>query len=161
MSDQAPVTPGTKPRPTERNPETTARFRREGWWQIIFPVIVVSLIAVGLTVLVIVGVGADGTSVVADYSLILLLFPMILCGLPAAILLFWLISLLGKGLVGVPPYAFSAQQAMKRIYEAVDRATDRAAAAIITLRSVMTGLVAYARARGVPPAGAQDRPPEQ
>ncbi len=161
MSDQMPVTPPARPRPTERNPETTARFRREGWWQIIFPVILVTLIAIGLTILVIVGGGAVGTSVVADYSLILLLLPTILCGLPAAGLLFWLVSLLGKGLAGVPPYAFSAQQALKRVYESVDRATDRAASAVITLRSIVTGLTAYARARGVPSAGVQDRPPEQ
>ena len=67
--------------PDERNPETAARFRREAWWQITFPVLAATVISMALVVLVIVLGQQDITSIVADYSLILFIIPNLVVGL--------------------------------------------------------------------------------
>jgi len=134
--------------PTERNPVTTARFRRESWWQIQFPVLLVALLAAGAVVSLAVWGGADAIHAVSAYSLILLLIPalvvaLLLVGIGGA-----LVYLMFKLLRLLPPYANLAQQELEGVHRWVDQATNRLAGGLIAVRSTMAGINAYLRREG-------------
>jgi hypothetical protein len=134
--------------PTERNPVTTARFRRESWWQIQFPVLLVTLLAIGAVVSLAIWGGADAIHAVSAYSLILLLIPalvmvLLLVGIGGA-----LVYLMFKLLRLLPPYANLAQQELKGVHQWVDQATNRLAGGLIAVRSTMAGINAYLRREG-------------
>jgi hypothetical protein len=145
MSENAQPEPGP---PTERNPVTTARFRRESWWQIQFPVLLVALLAVGAVVALAVWGGGDAIQAVAAYSLSLLLIPalvvvLLLVGIGGA-----LVYLMFKLLRLVPPYANVAQQELKGVHQWVDQATNRLAGGLIAVRSTLAGINTYLRREG-------------
>jgi hypothetical protein len=146
------------PRFTERNPETAARFRRESWWQIIFPVVAVTLLLIAGAVLMLVLGGPSATSVVADYALGLLVVLTLIGGLIALGLVAALAYGISKLIGGMPPYTFAVQQFMQRIYEWVDRQTNRLARAVIIFRSAVTGMLFYLRAQGLIPAAEAGQP---
>jgi len=150
----------TKPkqRPTERNPITTARFRRQSWWQVIFPIVAATLLMAGLVIWLYLGTGASGASIVADYVLILLLIALFLFGLPFVFILFWLSTQVGRGIQGLPPYANSFQQTMRRVHSTVDRWTNRIAGGVITVRSVLGGINSYLKQRGDEHGASADAP---
>jgi hypothetical protein len=134
--------------PTERNPVTTARFRRESWWQIQFPVLLVTLLAVGAVVSLAVWGGVDAIHAVSAYSLILLLIPvlvvvLLLVGIGGA-----LVYLMFKLLRLLPPYANLAQQELEGVHQWVDQATNRLAGGLIAVRSTMAGINTYLRHEG-------------
>jgi hypothetical protein len=109
-------------RPTERNPETTARSRRESWWQIYLPVLLAS--ALGIVALVLIArSGAAGTSAMADLSLILLSVPVLIVGL-----------------VVLPPYAKTAQDAVGKVGEQIRAVMNGLASGVIVARGVVAGL---------------------
>ncbi len=134
--------------PTERNPVTAAQFRREGWWQITFPVVMVVLLSV--LALVLIGVlGGPGTaSVVADYSLGLLIILALIAGLLVLLLAFGAIYLVSLLIQKTPPYTYVAQKAIQRVYEWVDRLMNRIANVIILVRSTLAGLKHYLKQQG-------------
>jgi hypothetical protein len=146
-SVQSESTPPEGP-PTERNPVTTARFRRESWWQIQFPVLLVALLAVGAVVSLAVFGGADAIRAVSAYSLTLLLIP----ALVAALLLIGiggaLVYLMYKLLRLVPPYANTAQRGMDDVHRWVDDATNRLAGGLIAVRSTLAGINTFLRREG-------------
>jgi hypothetical protein len=81
-----PGSPAPAETPPEVNTETVARFRRQAWWQITFPVLAVTLLAVAGVVLLIVLGGPAAVSIVADYSLWLLIaLGMVIAVVPLAI----------------------------------------------------------------------------
>jgi hypothetical protein len=134
--------------PTERNPVTTARFRRESWWQIQFPVLLVTLLAVGAVVSLAIWGGADAIHAVSAYSLILLLIPvlvvvLLLVGIGGA-----LVYLMFKLLRLLPPYANLAQMELEGVHQWVDKATNRLAGGLIAVRSTMAGINTYLRREG-------------
>lgn len=155
MSDNTSPDATPKGPPTARNPVTTARFRRESWWQIIFPVLVMTLLSVAAVVLLIVLGGPGGASIVADYSLILVIIPNLVIGLAAFLLLGGLAYLLTRLVGSIPPYANLAQEGMKQVYRQVDKVTNQIAGAVITVRSVMTGISIFLREQGITPDGDQ------
>ncbi len=137
--------------PSAFNPETTARFKRETWWQITFPVLAVTLLAVAAVVLVIVLGGPAGASLIADYALILIVIPILIAGLVVLGVIVLLISFLARLIGNVPPYTFVAQDFMQRVYRWVDDQTNRVARVAIVIRSTLTGITLYLKQRGFIP----------
>src|SRR5688572_22405043 len=60
---------------------STVRARREGFWQITFPVILVALIFIGLVVGLFFWKGPEGISIIADLSLMVVILPTCAVGL--------------------------------------------------------------------------------
>ena len=134
--------------PTERNPVTTARFRRESWWQIQFPVLLVALLAVGVVVSLAVFGGADAIHAVSAYSLTLLLIPALVAALLLVGIGGALVYLMFKLLRLLPPYANLAQQELEGVHQWVDQATDRLAGGLIAVRSTLAGINTHLRREG-------------
>ncbi len=160
MTDNPPPGAASPQTPPQGNPETLARFRRETWWQVTFPVLLVALLAIAALVLLIVLGGPAAVSVVADYSLALL---VILALLPILIVfalaagLVYLVSLLIRK---VPPYTHKAQQFVQRASDWVDQQTDRLAGTVITIRSALAGLGAVGQRQEEPRDGAGQVQPD-
>src|SRR5512138_2678207 len=85
MDVQSQPKPGPRFSPTARNPKTEARFRRQSWWQITFPVLAVTVLVLGCVVGLFFMTGTPGVSVIADYSVILLSLPVLVIGLIALV----------------------------------------------------------------------------
>jgi hypothetical protein len=141
------------PPPVNRNPETAARFRRQSWWQITFPVLVVVLLSIAAVVLLFLLSGSEGTSVVGGYSLILVIIPVLIGGLVVLGLLVLLTHWIGRLIKAIPPYAYKTQQGTDRVYRWVDKATDHIAGIVIAVRSTLVGINVFLRERGIIPAG--------
>jgi hypothetical protein len=144
--------------PPTGNPRTQERFRRQSWWQVVFPVVVVSALSVAALVLLLVLGGPGGVSVVADYSLVLLVILALLGGLLVLALLGGLAYLITRLIGTIPPYTYAVQTTMQQVYEWVDRQTDRIAQAVITARSAMAGVEYYLRKQGIEPAAPDVQP---
>lgn len=147
----APQPPGPAPAepPPEVNTETVARFRRQAWWQVTFPVLAVTLLAVATVVLLIVLGGSEAISVVADYSLWLLAVLAVLLTVVPLALAGGLAYLMFKLIGGTPPITYKVQQFTEKVYEGADAITDRIASVVITVRSVLVGAgTLFAREEG-------------
>lgn len=147
MSDQ-PANDGFKwTPPTERNPETAAKFKHDSFWQITFPVLAAGFVVLGLAALLLFGAGRAGASAVADFSLILLLLITIPLLLPLLILPIYLTVLLGQAIEGIPPYTNVAQKFMKRVSFTTDQISTQITHAVIALRGFMAGAQLYLQQR--------------
>ncbi len=133
--------------------ESLARFQREAWWQVTFPVVMAAVLALAAIALVIVLGGGQAASVVADYSLILLILANSVLGLILLAVLGGLIYLVNALLRATPPYTNAAQQFAERIYRWVDKQTDRIAHVVIVVRSTAVGISTYLRRQGIIPNG--------
>ena len=91
----------------ERNPATHAVHRREVFWQITFPLIIVLTIVLGLTGGVIYAgvIGLGEVSRWADVSLIWLLLPALVVALLMLLMLVGMVMLVAKLLGVLPGYA--------------------------------------------------------
>lgn len=146
-SQPAPeVTP--RLRPTAINPETLARTRRETWWHITFPVAAMALLGVAAVVLVALG-GPEVASVVAGYSLILISLLGLIFGLLGLIIFVLLTYMVLKAIGFIPPYTYIAQQNMSGVHRWVDQTTNRIAGAVITAKSVLSGVTLYMQQQGI------------
>jgi hypothetical protein len=151
-----PPTPSTPP--TARNPATTARFRRESWWQIIFPVVLVGTISLGVVVFlgIMAFAGEPGSelpaSVVADFTLILL----ILLALVGGLILLALVIAVWYGVTyvvrAIPPYTFVAQQSVDKVYQATNNVSNKIAGVIISIRGFFLGIKLFLENQGWLPA---------
>ncbi len=152
-----------KQRPTEVNPETAQLHRKEWWWQVLIPVIVLALLGVGSIVLMLITEGSGDLSVVADYVTILMLLLVVIVWLPVAALLIYLVTLLHKANKGLSPYAFIAQKALKQVYEVTEEYTTKAAETVISFKAFMSGVTMYLKARGMmpPPPASNGTPPSE
>ncbi len=142
-----------RPSPRRVRSKSLARFRRESWWQVTFPVIAASVLALAAVALVIVLGGPQAASVVADYSLILVILANLILGLVSLVVLAGLIYLITALLQATPPYTNAAQQFMERVYRWVDRQTERIARVVIVIRSTLVGINTYLRSQGIIPGG--------
>ncbi len=152
--------PSAPQAPSGGNPETLARFRRESWWQITFPVLFVAALGVAGVVLLIVYGGPAGVSIVADYSLLLLIIPWLIAGLLVLAAFAGLIYLSSKLIRSTPPYTYAAQKAMHRVYTWVDRQMNRIAGVVIFIRSLLVGLEVYLKEKGFLPGDDGDSQPD-
>ncbi len=129
----------------EGNPITLRRHRREVWWQITYPMLMVVVLAVaGLVLLVVLG-GPPAVSVVADYALALLVIVSVLPVLIVLALAVGLVYAITVLIHSAPPYSYKAQQIAQRVYKWVDEQTDRLAGVVITIRSALIGISTFLR----------------
>ncbi len=124
-------------KPTGARLPSTLRHRREVFWQIVFPVTVVALLSLGSVVALYMLTGPDGTSVVADYSLILVLVPTCSMGIILLLINIGLIYLIVLLLRHVPGYTNSAQRKMQGVYVTVDSFTDKLMSGIVSALAVL------------------------
>jgi hypothetical protein len=116
---------------------STLRFRRQSFWQIIFPVIVVALLAAGAVVALFLVTGTAGTSVVADFSLILVILPTCILGVVFLVINVLLIVLLRLLITRVPRYTNAAQRKMQSVYVGVDSFTDKLTSGVVSALAVL------------------------
>ncbi len=145
--------------PTGRNPRTEARFRRESWWQITFPMIVVTLLMLGCIAGLLTLSGAQGVSIVADYSMILLILPMLVLGLVILGLAIGLIYLVNQGIDKLPPYAYVTQKAVFSVQRRVEGIAKAITGAIISIQSFVEGILRFIQERLQPSGGNGSEPP--
>jgi len=138
-------------RPTERNPKTMARFRRETWWQITFPMIVVVVLLLAGVAGLFVWRGAGGVSVVADYSMILLLIPLLFLGIIGFAIMIGLIYLVGQAMHLIPPYTYVAQKATFSVRDQVVSIAQKITNFVIGIRSFLDGIGHFMKERGYVP----------
>ena len=141
--DQAPR---WKP-PTERNPKTAARFKRESWWQITFPMLMVTLLMFGCLAGLLIFTKPAGVSVVADYSLILLILPMLVFGLVGIALVIGLIYLVSQGIGKLPPYTYVAHKAAFTVRSRVEGVAGAITGTIISVRAFVDGIIRFIEER--------------
>ena len=146
-------------RPTARNPKTLARFRRESWWQITFPMIVTVLALLGGVAALYLWRGSSGVSVVADYSLILMIIPMLAVGLVGLGAVIGLIYLVALAIRWIPPYTYVAQKTTFDVRDRVASVANRITGVIIAFRSFLDGIMRYLKQRGFVPEVPQDITP--
>ncbi len=140
MEAQSQPKSGQRFSPTARNPKTEARFRRQSWWQITFPVLVVTILLFGCVAGLFFMTGVPGLSVVADYSVILLSLPTIIIGLIVLIVTVALIYLVMILLRRIPPYTFVAHQYFDKVHDTVVGFTKKITGAVIGFLSVLSGI---------------------
>jgi hypothetical protein len=104
---------------------STLRARREGFWQITFPVLLVALIFLGLVIGLFVWKGAAGISIVADLSLMVVILPTCAVGLLITGLIAGIIYGVSWATKNVWPYTNIAQRGMTMTNRTVSRATDQ------------------------------------
>lgn len=131
------------------NPITQKKYKRQAWWQVTFPVVLVTVLVVAAVVLLIVLGGPQAISIVADYSLSLLCLLAVLPTLIGVALFGGLVYLMTKALGKTPPLTYKAQMFIEKVYHWVDEATDRVAGVVINATSKMAGVEAAMHEAGI------------
>jgi hypothetical protein len=123
---------------SERNPVTQKAHRRQVFWQITIPLIVIALLAVAVAVLASLS-SANTASRWADISLIFLIIPALLVAFLFlafnAALIFGLVQLLKA----LPPFALKAQNLAYLVEARVRSMADSLAKPFIRANSVSAG----------------------
>ncbi len=134
------------PLPT-RNPLTHRRHRREVFWQITFPLVLGSILTLGVCVLTAFAGFNAGVSMWRDISLIWLIAP-------AMVLLLLFLALTGAAAYGIirliqvlPVYFLRLQVVLERIAARSYQISDKILQPLVRLRSGMAGLQAALRKR--------------
>ena len=127
-----------------RNPITHQRHRREVFWQITFPVILVCVILLVLAVLA-VGLSAESASTWADISLIWMIIPALLFSLLAMILLAAGVYLTIKLLYLLPFYFYKGHNWFLLVNLRVGNIGDRLAEPFLRVRAWKAGAGALGR----------------
>lgn len=135
----------------DSNAESLKQFRKESWWQIVFPVLLVSALAVAALVMIVVLGGAASASIVADYVLVLLIILGLFAGLITFVIMALLAFLVSKAIGGIPPYTQAAQGYMQIAYKWVDKQTSRIADVVIVFRTSLFAIEMFLRQRGIIP----------
>jgi hypothetical protein len=108
-----------------RNPETSARHRKEVFWQITFPLAVGGLIVLVLAVFTAFGTSAASKSQAADIALVQLIIPVLIFGTISLLMLGSMVYGLFR-LLGILPYTFLRLQIFfLRVQLGVLRVNDR------------------------------------
>lgn len=135
--------------PKARNPKTHARFKRQSFWEITFPMLVVLFILIGLAALLIVFTGGSGTAIVADYSLILLFIPLAIVGMPIIALSIWLVTLILKAFNLIPPYTYVAQKGILDVREKVDHISKSITGFVISIQAFFGSIGQFLKEHGL------------
>ncbi|MBN1312106.1 MAG: hypothetical protein JXB30_11870 [Anaerolineae bacterium] len=123
-----------------RNLKTAARFKREAWWQITFPVIAAAFLLIGGMVALFYLTGASGISTIADYSVILLSIPALIIGLVVLVVTIVLIGLVMLLIQRIPPYTFVVQGYFEKIHNGVVGFIGKITGALISILSIISGI---------------------
>lgn len=153
MSQQAPPTPAMA-QPDEPH-ESYKRFKRQAWWQITFPVLLIALLSVGavvyLGILSFGGGSGEPASILADFALGLLILLWLVGGLILLAIVGGLVYLMTLLIQKTPPYTAGAQRIARQVYDRVDEWTDKIASVAITARAALTGLEYFLKKNGIIP----------
>jgi hypothetical protein len=124
--------------PSERNPATQAIHQRQVFWQIIFPLVILGVIVLALTVVVSLS-AAGHQSRWADIS-------AIWCLCPGLLVLLSCVGLLGGMAYGLyrlqlvlPGKLFSLQKFSLKVRDGVQKASDAAVEPVLKVRSSRAG----------------------
>lgn len=122
----------------ERNPATHAVHRREVFWQITFPLIIVLTIILGLTGGVIYAgvIGLGEVSRWADVSLIWLLLPALVVALLMLLMLVGMVMLVAKLLGVLPGYARLVQDFVNLLRNRVKLISEKSVEPLLRLHSL-------------------------
>lgn len=135
--------------------ESTLRHRRESFWQIVLPVVLVALIFIGIVIALYITQGAAGVSVAADYSLALVILPSCMTGLILFAITGGLIFGIAWLVQRIPQYTHTAQRGMNSVYTTVDKFTDQLTGFFIGAAATMGGFVNTMEKWGIFPNGDQ------
>jgi hypothetical protein len=135
--------------PVERNTQTQAKFQRETWWQITFPLLVTVCLIFACTFGVFLASGPQGTTIVADYAVILLMLPTILAGIVTILLLGGCVYGVLFLIASVPPYAFVVQKAFNRVRDQVVGLSEKISRAAISILSFMSAISIFLETHGI------------
>lgn len=160
MDTQYQTKPGRRFSLTARNPKTEARFRRQSWWQITFPVLAITILLFGCVAGLFFMSGTSGVSVVADYSVILLSLPTIIVGLIILILTVALTYVIMLLLQRIPPYTFVAHQYFDKVHDAVVGVMNKVTGAVIGFLSILSGISLFLKRYSEEHAPGPSGPPE-
>ena len=127
-----------------RNPITHQRHRREVFWQITFPILVISVILLLLAVMA-TGLSAEKASTWADISIIWMIIPALIFSLLTMILLAALVYLTIKLLHILPFYFFKGHNWFLLVNVRIGRIDDRLAEPFVRLRAWKAGAGALGR----------------
>jgi len=141
--------------PTEHNPKTSAKFRKDSWWEITFPMLMVIVVMLACTAGTYLIYGAEGTAVVADYAIILWSLPILFGGLVFLLIstacIYGVLLLIAQ----LPPYTFVAQKAMFGIRDRVVGISDKITSIMIQVLSVIGVISQYIQNLGTSAKKAQ------
>jgi hypothetical protein len=126
--------------PRARNPKTEARFKRQSWWQITFPVLMVALLLLGSVAALFYFTGIPGTSVTADYSVIVLSIPMLVLGLVVLGIIAALTYLVMLLIQRIPPYTFVLHGYFGQARDTVVGLMGKITGALISFLSILSGI---------------------
>jgi hypothetical protein len=160
MNAQSQPEPGRRFSPTARNPVTEARFRRQSWWQITFPVLAVTALLLGCVIGLFFMAGVPGVSAVADYSIVLLSLPTIIIGLVLLVVTVALTYLVMILLRRIPPYTFVAHQYFDRVHDGVTGLMSKITRAVIGFLSILSGISLFLKRFSEEHAGGSTGPTE-
>jgi len=153
MSQQAPPAPAMAP--SDEPHESYKRFKREAWWQITFPVLLLALLSLGAVVYLGIrsfgGGSGEPASILADFSLGLLILLWLIGGLILLAIAVGLIYLMTLLIQKTPPYTAGAQRIARMVYSKVDEWTDKIAGVAITARATLAGLEYFLKKNGIIP----------
>ena len=135
--------------PIERNPKTRAKFQRETWWQITFPLLVTVCVIFACTVGVFLFSGPQGTAIVADYAVILLTLPTLLSGLVIIFSFAGCIYGVLLLIASVPPYAFVAQKVLNNVRDQVVSLSGKITGAVIGILSFVAAISTFLKKHGI------------
>jgi hypothetical protein len=127
-----------------RNPLTHQRHRREVFWQVTFPILVVSVVLLLLAVMA-TGLSTEKASTWADISTIWLIIPALIFSLLAMILLAALVYLTIKLLHILPFYFFKGHNWFLLVNVRIGRISDNLAEPFLRLSAWKAGAGALGR----------------
>ena len=125
------------PKRLEANPQTRRQHRREFWWQVLFPILLIMLLVFGGAYLLLTGSPASIPSL-AQISTMLLILPLVALGLVALFLVVMLIYALAVVMKWLPPNAFWLQKQIQHINHRAKQGADLASEPILRLDSWTT-----------------------
>jgi uncharacterized Tic20 family protein len=128
----------------ERNPVTQEAHRKQVFWQITVPLVIVVIVILALAVLVAAG-SPQGASLWADISLIWLIIPVMIISLILLALLAGLAFAVIWLLRTIPGYAMQAQNFMIMITGQVERLGDLIVEPILRVNAFLASLQALGR----------------
>jgi hypothetical protein len=127
---------------TEPPLESILRHRRESFWQIVFPVVLVALIFIGLVVAMVLLTRPESTQaigIVADFATIMVILPGCMLAFIIAALVAGMAYGIGWAHNKIPPYSAKAQHGAKVAYRTVEKVTDTISSVSIGALAVLGG----------------------
>jgi hypothetical protein len=119
--------------------ESTHRHRRESFWQIVFPIVLIALLFIGLAVTLYLTRGAQGVSIAADFALIFIILPFALIGLVVVIIIGAMIYGIHWALKKVPPYTNTAQRYTTMASRTVTNVLDQVTHYLVAVFAMLGG----------------------